>query len=77
MDENNIHKLITDLQYIVDMAGVFEKCNDRIDIITLANKIQSGEITNIFDTIAANYAYIGFLEGVEFTLRNLEMKEEE
>ena len=38
MDENNIHKLLNDLQYIVDMAGIFEKCNDRIDIITLANK---------------------------------------
>lgn len=78
MDEKSIQRLLEELKDVVDMSGIYEKCNKRVDTISMAAAIKSGEVhqEKVFETIASNYAYIGFLEGVEFSLRNLEINEE-
>ena len=74
MDESNIQSLLEELKNMVSMADVRNMCDGRIDTITMAEEFKKGSIN--LGVIIDNYAYIGFLEGVEFALRNIEQKDE-
>ena len=77
MDENTIQRLLKEAAELVDMQENFRICNEKVENISMKMAILSGEIPDdkIFDTIASNYAYSGFLEGIEFTLRNLDIQD--
>lgn len=74
MDESNIQSLLEELKNMVSMADVRNMCDGRIDTVAMAKAFKQKEIN--LGVIIDNYAYIGFLEGVEFALRNIERKDE-
>lgn len=77
LSEQDIQQLLTEVKSMVTMEDIFVKCSPRLDMESLSKAIESGEVKNVSTTIAYNYAYIGFLEGVEFALRNLETNDDD
>ena len=72
MTESDIQKLLEDLPNHANINDVYEVVSKRVDMIAMTQALNEGKLT--FKDIAGNFAYIGFLEGVEFALRNLEAK---
>ena len=75
MTEQNIQELLNDVVKMVTPDKVFEKCYARMDIDAIMQHEKNRPLT--FQEIGANFAYIGFLEGVEFALRNTQEVETE
>lgn len=75
MTEQNIQELLNDVVKMVTPGQVFEKCFSRMDKDTILKHNAERPLT--FEEIGANFAYIGFLEGIEFALRNLQEVEVE
>lgn len=69
MTEQNIQELLNDVTKMITPKQIFEKCFSRMDKNTLLQYNAERPLT--FEEIGANFAYIGFLEGIEFALRNL------
>ena len=72
MDENTIQRLLKEVQKIVSPQEVYQKVETKLDI----NKLLNERDNLSFYEIGCNFSYIGFLEGIEFALRNLETKED-
>lgn len=75
MTEQNIQELLDDAAKMVTPSQIFEKCFSRMDKDTILKHNAERPLT--FEEIGANFAYIGFLEGIEFALRNLQEVEVE
>ena len=74
MDESTIQRLLKEAESIANINDVYDLVSKRIDTVALTLRCDEGKLT--FKDIGANFAYIGFLEGVEFALRNIEQKDE-
>lgn len=69
MDEEQIQRLLKEAEQNCDMMKVYEHTLLRMDIDALQAANIERPLT--VEEVGANFAWVGFLDGIEFTLRNL------
>lgn len=75
MDEKQIVSLMEQARASIDPMDVYNHTLLRLNIDELKQAHAAEPLR--MDEVGANFAYAGFLEGIEFTLRNLILKEGE
>lgn len=72
MDEKNIQTLMKKVPELVSPNQVYDLALEKLDVEKMAAE------KNLTSTdIGWNFAYVGFLTGVEWALRNIEAHEDE
>ena len=70
MSEENIQNLLKEIRDNADVNAIYKAVLGKIDLYEMAD-------TNIsIKEILANFAYAGFMFGVEHALRNIDIHEE-
>lgn len=73
MDEKNIQSLIKEIPSIITPEEVYDLALSKLDALRMVQESKEKPLT--VHEIGQNFAYAGFIQGIEYALRNIEPAE--
>lgn len=74
LTEENIQTLLEQASRAVDRMDIYKECLEKLDIEAIISANKERPLT--FEEIGANFSYCGFLVGIEYALRNLNINDD-
>ena len=73
LDEDTVKRMIDEAKTMFSPEDVFNIVTEKMDLVKVVQRCGEGQ-TTIAD-LGQDFAYVGFMAGIEFALRNVAEKE--